>query len=641
MLESLVATSREDPEPLRSKRPDVPPPLAWTVERCLAKDPNERYASTSDLARDLANLRDHLSEIARIAPEGAAPAVASTRRWPWLTWALLAAALVVGVGGTLLVLKSVPAPTLPSYRPLTFRRGVLTGARFSSDGTSVYYSAAFGAEPSRVFMTHLDGTGSELINLQDPAMLLSVSHKGELAVLLTNERNQGASRGRLARVATVGGTPGFVSEGAADADWAPDGERLLVRGADGHIEFPAGKTLPVQNAHWARISSSGDRIAMYVDGVDGAAGAVEITDLEGKSVLGNKIKMSSVYGLAWHGSEVWFTGAETGGGSDRALYALSLSGKLRLIARVPGAMILEDIAPDGKSALILNSGGWWGVTAVRARQSQEQSLDLFGRTDFVALSNDGKWIVANETREVEKGVYLIPTDGAPPMNLHLGDDLPVGVSKDGSQVLVYRKGTPPNLLLVPRDAGKAIDVSMDSPVEPVRRTRTQPIRAQWSPDGRRIFASLKPAGADDRMGRIYVREGDDKWRGVTPEGIYGAFAVAPDGARIATHDATGTVSLFPTDGLTPPKPIEGEHGIPILWSSDGQWLFLRAAGQFPVRVYRRNLTTGHMEKWRDVALADPAGVFSIDQVLLADDGALCVFRYMRGLNDLYLATGLR
>ena len=41
----------------------------WIVERCLAKEPRQRYSSTDDLARDLATLRDHLSE----ATAGGAP----------------------------------------------------------------------------------------------------------------------------------------------------------------------------------------------------------------------------------------------------------------------------------------------------------------------------------------------------------------------------------------------------------------------------------------------------------------------------------------------------------------------------------------------------------------------------------------
>ena len=63
VVESLAATISDDVEPLRSKRPDVPAPLEWLIERCLSKDPGDRYASTSDLARELASLRDHLSDL--------------------------------------------------------------------------------------------------------------------------------------------------------------------------------------------------------------------------------------------------------------------------------------------------------------------------------------------------------------------------------------------------------------------------------------------------------------------------------------------------------------------------------------------------------------------------------------------------
>lgn len=60
--ETLVAVLRDQPEPIASLNPEAPPPLCWAVERCLAKEPGKRYISTRDLARDLASLRDHLSE---------------------------------------------------------------------------------------------------------------------------------------------------------------------------------------------------------------------------------------------------------------------------------------------------------------------------------------------------------------------------------------------------------------------------------------------------------------------------------------------------------------------------------------------------------------------------------------------------
>ena len=63
MAETLSAIIREDPPRIADVNPAVPPPVRWIVERCLAKAPDERYALTRDLARDLASARDHLSEL--------------------------------------------------------------------------------------------------------------------------------------------------------------------------------------------------------------------------------------------------------------------------------------------------------------------------------------------------------------------------------------------------------------------------------------------------------------------------------------------------------------------------------------------------------------------------------------------------
>jgi serine/threonine protein kinase/tetratricopeptide (TPR) repeat protein len=53
-LEAVVsAILTREPEPLERVRPDVPPELAWVVERALAKDPAERYASAAELLEDL------------------------------------------------------------------------------------------------------------------------------------------------------------------------------------------------------------------------------------------------------------------------------------------------------------------------------------------------------------------------------------------------------------------------------------------------------------------------------------------------------------------------------------------------------------------------------------------------------------
>src|SRR5262249_49073295 len=61
-IDSLAAILNEEPEEVAKVNPQAPAPLRWIVERCLSKEPESRYGSTKDLARDLITLRDHVSE---------------------------------------------------------------------------------------------------------------------------------------------------------------------------------------------------------------------------------------------------------------------------------------------------------------------------------------------------------------------------------------------------------------------------------------------------------------------------------------------------------------------------------------------------------------------------------------------------
>lgn len=67
--QTLLAILQEEPEPMGSLNPEVPPPFCWVVERCLAKEPEKRYFSTRDLARDLVAIRDRLCDLQQKRPE--------------------------------------------------------------------------------------------------------------------------------------------------------------------------------------------------------------------------------------------------------------------------------------------------------------------------------------------------------------------------------------------------------------------------------------------------------------------------------------------------------------------------------------------------------------------------------------------
>jgi predicted ATPase len=60
--ETMVAVLREPAEPIAGQNRDAPAPLCWVIERCMAKEPEKRYVSTRDLARELAAIRDRYLE---------------------------------------------------------------------------------------------------------------------------------------------------------------------------------------------------------------------------------------------------------------------------------------------------------------------------------------------------------------------------------------------------------------------------------------------------------------------------------------------------------------------------------------------------------------------------------------------------
>jgi serine/threonine protein kinase len=204
-VETLSAIIRDEPEPVERANPRAPAPLRWIVERCLAKDPEERYASTRDLARDLRSIRDHLSETSILEPIETRVR-AGRRRRSLLAGTVAGAALLAAVflAGRLLGRAGAANPT---YQRLTFRRGMILNARFTPDGQSIAYGAAWEGNPAEVFLARPGSPESRSLGISS-ASLLAVSSAGELAILENPHYVIGwEMRGTLARVPLAGGAP--------------------------------------------------------------------------------------------------------------------------------------------------------------------------------------------------------------------------------------------------------------------------------------------------------------------------------------------------------------------------------------------------------------------------------------------------
>jgi eukaryotic-like serine/threonine-protein kinase len=635
--QTLAAIIQDEPEPVAQINPRAPAPLRWIVERCLAKDPEERYASTRDLARDLKSVRDHIGEVTSTASGGAGVVEVAARRRRSLALPIAAAAVTLAVFGALWAGKRMGAGRQPKFQRLTFQRGTVNSARFGPDGTTVYYAAAWEGEAPRIFSLRPGIPDSSPLPLPNAA-LLAMSPAGEMAVLL--EPNYAvlnfALYGTLARVSLSGTAPKEVLKDVSFADWAPGGSELAVVhrvGGKERLEYPIGKVL-YETAGWIqhpRFARDGRRIAFIDHSFSGDDGAIAIVDLSGR-----KTDLSggwaTVQGLAWspEGGEIWFTAARVG--VERELFGVTPSGKLRQIRTLRGTPALLDVQSGG-IALITEDVYRGSSIAFTPAHPSGRDLGWFDWGNGRSLSVDGKWLLFDESGEgggAAGSVYVRSTDGAPAVRL--GDGLAMGLSPDASLALTRRDAAPARFAIVPVKAGQTRDLPPDG----LGRANY----GEFFPDGRRFaFEAYAPGhGA-----RLYVQDlAGGSARAVSDEGIGPSdISISPDGAWIAAIGPDTRVWLYPPAGGAPRELASSRPGdYPSGWTADGAGLYVSRVG-FPCPVDAIDIATGTRTHIRDLSGADEAGITQLGPALVTPDARTMVITANRILSTLYKVTDLR
>lgn len=622
--ETLAAIVRDEPERLS---PALPAPLRWIIERCLAKAPGERYASTTDLLRALVRVRDRLIE--------ASPA---DRPSPWhRSLAFVATALaLVAVVLVFVLARGTSAPASPTFRRLSFRRGTVWSARFAPDGKTVLYGGSWEGAPLEISSTRTDSPEFRSMGLP-PGDILSVSSSGELALSLGRRLVVGwETSGTLARVPMAGGAPREILEGVQQADWSPDGKTLAVvrdMGGRRRLECPIGNVL-FETPGWIgdpRFGPKGDLIAFLDHPARGDnAGSVAVVDLSGSKRTLSEGWAGGAAGLAWspRGDEIWFSA--TKGGVNYDLHAVTLSGRERLVLRVPGGVGLQDIARDG--SILLTRQDWRREMVGRAPgDAIERSLAWLDWSLPTGLSHDGKELLFEEEGEgagASYVIYLRKTDGSPPVRL--GEGRCFARSPDGNWILALRGAS---LVRLPTGAGEA---------RPLPSGRIEVTTAGWFGDGGRILISGNEAG---RGSRLYVQDvPEGKPRPMTPEGVSFLFGdpISPDGKLVAARGPDRRIALYPVDGGDA-RPVAGlsvEDEV-IRWTADGRALYVYRTGEVPAEVFVVDASTGQRKLWNKLGPRDPGGVLSIGPILISRDGGAYVYSYRRLLDDVYLVQGLR
>ncbi len=655
------AILNRNPVEASSLNPKLPAKLEEVISKALDKDREMRYQTAAELRGDLKRIKRSLdssrahtivsasSGSAQI-PLPAPVAVHSPVTGPvsgkesavlpkhiFLAAASAAAvALVVGALAGIFLFKRPVQAVLPTYHPLAFRRGIVRSARFTPDGKTVIYSAAWEGKPLGLFSTRPESPQSREM---DPpgADVLAISSTGEMALALKSRPTEGfLYSGTLARVPLGGGAPRELLENVEFADWSPDGSTLAIAhdvAGRKRLEFPPGKVL-YESDGWIghlRVSPKNDLVA-FLDHPqhrdDG--GSVAIVDLAGKKTTLSS-GWDSIQGLAWSagGDEIWFTATRTGG--DRSLYAVDLAGKVRILARVPGELTLLDVGKEG-NVLLTRGIDRAGIVGLAPGETKERDLSWLDWSTPGDLSADGQSVLFSEAGEgggPKYAVYLRKTDGTPAVRL--GEGTGVALSPDGKWAVARPNTSPAPMYLLPTGVGEAKPLGQDS---------INHVRVRWLADGKRLVFAGNEAGHGLRLYVQSVEE--DKPRAFSPEGMNSTFVPAPNGELVAAIGPDHKLYTYPINGGEPrlvPGVNTGEA--PAGWSSDGRTLFVFQYGQIPTQVVQIDVATGQRKLWKELDPADAAGIDTINGVMMTADAKGYVYGYIRTLCDLYLVEGLK
>ena len=626
-LETMNAVVHAEPVDPLTLNPSLSPLSAAVVRRCLEKNKEDRFQTARDLAFQLQQLREPTTGPVRTPDLVPRPRL-------WRRVAPVAAVLLGAAAMALALWLLAPAP--PKFDRLTFSRGRVGVARFSPEGTGAIYSLARQKHSLEISHVELSDGTSRPLNYDSGTDLLAV-RSGELALLLNPQFVQGERFvGTLGR-ALREGAPAAKDNNVEAADWSASGELAVVRstgtvGGDSWIEYPYPQAQPIYKVQkiisFLRVSADGEHLAFLEGSGDFRTpdGMVVVIDRTGKEIQRTK-EWPNARGLAWSpgGREIWFTAAADVG-SNRALRAVTLDGRQRVVFETPGTLTLWDIAADGRVLLTLDEERRV-VMALPPGHTTEQDISSYDQSGLAAISSDGQWLLGGD----RYGVLLRKTDGSSRPRSVLSYGMADDLAADNETALVTVDGK----LTVMRP-----QANVPEPLPP--GDIIQYNGGYWFPDSppHRVLFTGKRAGEAQRS---FVQElPNGAPAPITPPGQI-AVAISPDGkwvAGIGTEDHT--IPLWPVDGGAPkyvPGVTKGER--PIAFGVGGKSLWFFRRGDIPVNLSTLDLETGKRQLRLTLTPADTAGLFAILGLAITPDGKAYAYSYSRVLSVLYLVKGLK
>jgi eukaryotic-like serine/threonine-protein kinase len=634
--DTLFAIVKQDPRDLTASRADIPPALNRIVSHCLEKNPAERFQSARDVAFALEALSGTSISSPAVAVDNT-PMGSGHNRLRLLIAGIIAAAILAAfwLGRR----TSIPAASPPiRTEKKTFEPQTVFNARFAPDGQTIIFSSALQDAIPELFVIR---PGAAVPQKFGPPRthLLSVSSKGELAVLTGAQfQIHRLFTGTLSRM-SLDGEPRQWLENVRDADWSPDGStlavvRMLPDGKD-QLEYPIGTTLYQTPGYISdvRVSPDGSRVAFMDHQVKrDDRGWIRVADRSGH-VMTLAGEYEGEEGLAWgtDGDTVYFSASFAG--ADLGLFAVSQSHLIvRSVLPSVGSFFMLDIGANGQS-LIAREDFTQSIRALLPGADREREFPWLNSAFEPLLSRDGKLMVFTDQSESAGANYAVAmrrADGSPAVRL--GNGSLTGLSPDGRWAagLIYK---PPSLVAYPTGAGDAVKFDLGK-IELYGFGM-----GSWFPDSRRLVQCGNEPGKASRCYAHDIRGGPPQ--PVTPEGTTRAV-VSPDGKSIAAVFTDHSIKVWQLEGGTPQAVpgLDAEKNSLIGWTDDGSALMVHGT-EVPAQVSRVDFRTGKRVDIRTVAPPDRAGLAGVMVDSTLNDGRYYAYSYEKDFTTIFVVTGMR
>lgn len=635
MLHQILA---EAPAPLLQLNPQVPAELERIVNKALEKDRDLRYQSAAELRADLKRLKRDSSSPRTLGAGYAAtgqalPDLAGSRRRVAVQmvsalgrhWrvAVAGAAVVALSFFASMELRPLPAPKVTGYRQIT-NDGVMKGLA-GTDGVRLYFTESSG--PGH-WIAQMAISGGEAARIPMPSpffRLLDISPDGS-SLLAAEIVTYG--EGPLWTVPILGGSPYRLGNlAASSAAWSPDAQRIAyTKQGDLFVAQKDGsgprRLASVRNAvlrpAW---SPDGRRIRFTVaDDQKNLAALWEVStegvnahplfseSTQSNECCGKWTPDGKYFIFASHG-QIWVLTERRGLRGRASPSPIQLtSGAIPFVEALP--------SKDGKSLFAVGVAPRGEAVRYDVRSRQFVTVLPGISAEFVAFSNDGKWVAYMTFPD--GALWRSKADGSGRMQLTQSSAtfaLLPRWSPDGSELLyaVAALGQPSRVYRIPATGGQPQLLLPD-----LNQANTDP---NWSPDGKRICFG-GPSGVVGRLPTPNIHMLDLETHKVTdvpdsngyfsprwsPDGRYLA-ALSLDSSRLALFDyATGKWEEL----------AKGNFFAFPCWSRDHRHVYY-IQGTVNPAVMRVRVTDRKTEQVADLKDVRLTGFYSLSLSLTPDD----------------------